>query len=38
MTALVFFEVCCSEQGNNKVAGTEMKGMLSLLEVQLQLP
>lgn len=38
MIALYFLEVYCSEQGNNKMAGTEMKGVVPLLEVQLQLP
>lgn len=38
MIALYILEVYCSEQGNNKMTGIEMKGMVSLLEVQLQLP
>lgn len=38
MIALYFLDVYCSEQEHNKMAGTEMKGMVSLLKVQLQLP
>lgn len=38
MIALYFLDVYCSEQGNNKMAGTQIKGVVSLLEVQLQPP